>query len=76
MQSVDVELYNSVQYILDNDPEPLCLTFAVNKTILGEVRRRRSVRIWRRMGRKRRRSRDALHVLLLWTLPTASGGGA
>ena len=37
MQSVDVELYNSVQYILDNDPEPLCLTFAVNKTVFGQV---------------------------------------
>ena len=38
MQSVDVELYNSVQYIMENDPEPLCLTFAVNKTVFGEVR--------------------------------------
>ena len=37
MQSVDVELYNSVQYVLENDPEPLCLSFAVNKTVLGEV---------------------------------------
>ena len=37
MQSVDVELYNSVQYILENDPEPLCLTFAVNKTVFGQV---------------------------------------
>ena len=37
MQSVDVELHNSVQYILENDPEPLCLTFAVNKTVFGQV---------------------------------------
>ena len=37
MESVDVELYNSIQYIKDNDPEPLCLTYAVNKTVFGEV---------------------------------------
>lgn len=37
MESVDVELYNSVKYIKENDPEPLCLTFSVNKTIFGEV---------------------------------------
>ena len=38
MESVDVELQNSIQYIMDNDPEPLCLTFSINKTIFGEVR--------------------------------------
>ena len=38
MESVDVELHNSVVYITENDPEPLCLTFAVNKTVFGEVR--------------------------------------
>ena len=37
MQSVDIELHNSVQYVLENDPEPLCLSFSVNKTVLGEV---------------------------------------
>eukprot|EP00731_Ephydatia_muelleri_P035971 Em0186g2a len=37
MQSVDVEMYNSLKYILDNDPEPLCLNFSVNKEVLGEV---------------------------------------
>ena len=37
MESVDVELHNSIQYIKENDPEPLCLTFAVNKTVFGEV---------------------------------------
>lgn len=37
MESVDIELYNSVVYITENDPEPLCLTFAVNKTVFGEV---------------------------------------
>ncbi len=24
-------------YILENDPEPLCLDFSVNKTLLGEL---------------------------------------
>ena len=26
-----------MKYILDNDPEPLCLTFSTNKELLGEV---------------------------------------
>ena len=38
MESVDVELYNSILYVKDNDPEPLCLNFAVNKQVFGEVR--------------------------------------
>ena len=33
----DMECYNSMKYILDNDPEPLCLTFSTNKELLGEV---------------------------------------
>ena len=33
----DVELWNSFTYILENDPEPLCLSFSVNKTVFGEV---------------------------------------
>lgn len=37
LQSVDVELYNSMIYILENDPEPLCLSFSANRTIFGEV---------------------------------------
>ena len=37
MESVDIELYNSIQYIQENDPEPLCLTFSINKTVFGEV---------------------------------------
>ncbi|XP_065912323.1 E3 ubiquitin-protein ligase NEDD4-like [Dysidea avara] len=37
MESVDTECYNSMKYILDNDPEPLCLTFSTNKELLGEV---------------------------------------
>ena len=37
MEAVDVEFHNSLKYIKDNDPEPLCLTFSVNKTVFGEV---------------------------------------
>ncbi|KAL5481303.1 hypothetical protein EMCRGX_G021436 [Ephydatia muelleri] len=37
MQCVDVEMYNSLKYILENDPEPLCVNFSVNKEVLGEV---------------------------------------
>ena len=37
MQSMDMEMHNSVQYILDNDPEDLCLTFTVTKDYLGQV---------------------------------------
>lgn len=37
MQSVDVEMWNSFTYILENDPEPLCLDFSVNKTVFDEV---------------------------------------
>ena len=37
MESVDTEFYNSVKYILENDPEPLCLTFTANREFLGRV---------------------------------------
>ncbi|KAL5481729.1 hypothetical protein EMCRGX_G021957 [Ephydatia muelleri] len=37
MQSMDMEMHNSVQYILDNDPEDLCLTFTVTKSYLGKL---------------------------------------
>ncbi len=37
MESVDVELHNTIEYIQENDPEPLQLTFALNKTVFGEV---------------------------------------
>ena len=37
MEAVDTEFYNSVKYMLDNDPEPLCLTFASNREFLGKV---------------------------------------
>ena len=38
MEAVDTEFYNSVKYILDNDPEPLCLTFTSSREFLGKVR--------------------------------------
>ena len=34
----DVETWNSFTYILENDPEPLCLDFSVTKTVFDEVR--------------------------------------
>ena len=37
MEAVDTEFYNSVKYILDNDPEPLCLTFTASREFLGQV---------------------------------------
>ena len=37
MEAVDTEFYNSVKYILDNDPEPLCLTFTANREFMGQV---------------------------------------
>lgn len=37
MEAVDTEFYNSVKYILENDPEPLCLTFTASREFLGQV---------------------------------------
>ena len=37
MEYVDMEFYNSVKYILDNDPEPLCLTFSASREFVGQV---------------------------------------
>ena len=37
LHSQDVDLWHSFTYILENDPEPLCLNFSVNKTLFGEV---------------------------------------
>ncbi len=37
MESVDTEFFNSVKYILENDPEPLCLTFSASRDFLGQV---------------------------------------
>jgi hypothetical protein len=37
VEACDVEFYNSTKYILENDPEPLCLTFSVTREWLGQV---------------------------------------
>jgi hypothetical protein len=39
MEYVDMEFYNSVKYILENDPEPLCLTFSASREFVGQVHR-------------------------------------
>ena len=36
MESVDIEFYNSLCWIRDNDPEDLCLTFEVDDDVFGE----------------------------------------
>ena len=36
MESVDIEFYNSLCWIRDNDPEDLCLTFEVDDNVFGE----------------------------------------
>ncbi|CAF3633948.1 unnamed protein product [Adineta steineri] len=38
MESVDREYYQSLKYILDNDPTELDLYFVVNEEVLGELR--------------------------------------
>ena len=37
VEACDPEFYNSTRYILDNDPEPLCLTFSITRECLGQV---------------------------------------
>ena len=37
MEAVDTEFYNSIKYILENDPEPLCLNFLASREFLGQV---------------------------------------
>ncbi len=37
MEAVDTEFYNSVKYILDNDPSDLCLTFEASREFVGQV---------------------------------------
>ncbi len=37
MEAVDTEFYNSIKYILDNDPEDLCLTFSASREFVGQV---------------------------------------
>lgn len=34
----DIEFYNSLQYVRENDPEPLCLTFSTSREFLGELK--------------------------------------
>lgn len=37
MESVDREYYQSLKYIVDNDPEDLDLYFVVSEEVFGEV---------------------------------------
>ena len=37
MAEVDIETYNSLKWVIDNDPESLCLTFSAQEDKLGEV---------------------------------------
>ncbi|XP_064390483.1 E3 ubiquitin-protein ligase NEDD4-like [Halichondria panicea] len=37
MEAVDTEFYNSVKYILDNDPSDLCLTFEASREFVGQI---------------------------------------
>ena len=34
---IDLEFFNSLKYVLDNDPEPLALTFAIEEQSFGVV---------------------------------------
>ena len=45
MEAVDTEFHNSIKYIMENDPEPLCLTFTANREFMGQVRCERKV-VW------------------------------
>ena len=38
MAEVDIETYNSLQWVMDNDPEDLFLTFCAQESRFGEVR--------------------------------------
>ena len=37
VEAVDISFYNSLQYVLDNDPEPLDLNFSVLEETFGDV---------------------------------------
>ena len=37
MEMVDTEFYNSIKYVLENDPEPLCLSFTATREFVGQV---------------------------------------
>lgn len=39
MESVDREYYQSLKYIVDNDPTDLDLNFVVSEEVLGDVSR-------------------------------------
>ena len=34
---IDLEFFNSLKYVLDNDPEPLALTFSIEEQSFGVV---------------------------------------
>ena len=37
MSEVDIETYNSLKWVIDNDPEDLCLTFSAQEDKFGQV---------------------------------------
>lgn len=37
MEAVDIAFYNSLKYVLENDPSPLDLTFSVLEETFGQV---------------------------------------
>ena len=37
IESVDLVFYNSLKYVLDEDPAPLDLTFTIQEESFGEV---------------------------------------
>lgn len=39
LESVDREYYQSLKYILENDPADLDLSFSITEEVLGEVSR-------------------------------------
>ncbi|XP_065896635.1 E3 ubiquitin-protein ligase HECW1-like isoform X3 [Dysidea avara] len=38
LQVIDLEFFNSLKYVLDNDPEPLALTFAIEEQSFGVIK--------------------------------------
>ena len=38
MEAIDISFYNSLKFVLDNDPADLELTFAVEEESFGEVK--------------------------------------
>ena len=37
LQVIDLEFFNSLKYVLENDPEPLALTFSIEEQSFGVV---------------------------------------